>query len=656
MSTSPVSSLSNTRIKDTTKQQRKRQKDLVTKLKKEGLSGEKLNEALTAAIVDAKREEVKNKCERCWHDKASRCICASVSSLADETTLLLPAKALIVIHYKEWYSAGDDAKLLKMMTPDNADIFVFGMRGEMDRLRKELEIDPQHNLILWPADDALTIDSWQDVLPDSSGWKSSSPSPSPVEPSSKPLLRVVVLDGVYQHARHMFKYLKSHLDPEIFPPFVALKPEDISVYHRAQKKYGDSDRERCEKKGDEGIRICTVEAYALLLKSLGENEEATKAMVKAVVINNEALKGEMSVRPESGKASSSSSGAARRRRQKEGEQKYGTHFRQLNEANYHRVKSPKPGLSSFNVAATIRYELHRGGIKTVTGVNSEPCSLSGSICAERAALSNMREDEIKKMLSVSIVSDSVKPITPGLLCREYMSSRFSRDVLNPDTFDVVLAGSKGDKVDWDSVIVMKLSSLFPCLPVHMTGRTVASLDFDKLRGMICKPCLPEFDEELYEMAKAKAASKLNTTLHPSEQYFRLSFAAGIRFSDGDCAVARQYVGLEYGTSVDPIAALAVKIEEKIEAGVRIKAVTVVDQLGIAVAPFAVGRAFLSELGIDATEGAVVFYHAHREAQGGGMRGEESSGAARKSTFVMKTITLNELVPGLPEFQVADLNK
>ncbi|GMH69929.1 hypothetical protein TrLO_g14437 [Triparma laevis f. longispina] len=624
------------RVKDATKQQRLRQKELVTKLKKEGLSGEQLHDELTAAIVDAKRDDMKHKCERCWHDKSSRCICASVPQVETK----LQAKALIVIHYKEWYSAGDDAKLIKMMTPNNADVFVFGMRGEMDRLRKELEIDPQHNVILWPADDALTIDTWKDALPETSSWKQKSSSPQ-----TQPLLRVVVLDGVYQHARHMFKYLKTHLHPDVFPPFVALKPEDISVYHRAQKKYGESDRERCEKKGDEGIRICTVEAYALLLKSLGEDEETTKAMVKAVVTNNEALKGDISVRPESGKASSASSGAAKRRRQKEGERVHGRHFRQLNEANYHRIKSPKPALSSFNVAATIRYiEARSGAERTVTGVNSEPCSLSGSICAERAALANLREDDIKEINSVSIVSDSVKPITPGLLCREYMSSRFSRQVLDPQKFDVVLAGSKGEEVDWDSVIVMKLAELFPAVPVHLRGRRVADLDFDELRGLICKPCLPEFDEELYEKTLAKAKSKINSAQHPSEQYFRLSFAAGIRFSDEECAVARQYVGLEYGTSVDPIAALAVKIEEKLEGECVIKAVIVVDELGVAVAPFAVGRAFLSELGKEATEGCMVFYHA---------KGKKDGGEGNK--FEMKVITLDDLVPGLPEFDVGDLN-
>jgi len=50
---------------------------------------------------------------------------------------------------------------------------------------------------------------------------------------------------------------------------------------------------------------------------------------------------------------------------------------------------------------------------------SEPCSLPGSICAERAALSGLYpETDVKEILEVYIVSDSPVPITPGMLCRE----------------------------------------------------------------------------------------------------------------------------------------------------------------------------------------------------------------------------------------------
>ena len=89
-------------------------------------------------------------------------------------------------------------------------------------------------------------------------------------------------------------------------------------------------------------------------------------------------------------------------------------------------------------------------------------------------------------------------------------------------------------------------------------------------------------------------------------------AGGICFSDGECAAARQYMGLEYGreygTSVDPMAALAIKIEETMKRfgqDARSRLWLSLIRSASSCRPFAAGRAFLSELGKDAPEGAVV---------------------------------------------------
>ena len=52
--------------------------------------------------------------------------------------------------------------------------------------------------------------------------------------SELPVLRVVVIDGAYGHARTMFRHLKRR---EVLAPHVALHPKTLSLYHRAQKSY-----------------------------------------------------------------------------------------------------------------------------------------------------------------------------------------------------------------------------------------------------------------------------------------------------------------------------------------------------------------------------------------------------------------------------------
>jgi len=59
-----------------------------------------------------------------------------------------------------------------------------------------------------------------------------------------PLLRVVVLDGVYNHARAMFRGLRRRLPAAHVPPHVALHPTTLSVYHRATQSYASASGER----------------------------------------------------------------------------------------------------------------------------------------------------------------------------------------------------------------------------------------------------------------------------------------------------------------------------------------------------------------------------------------------------------------------------
>ena len=151
-------------------------------------------------------------------------------------------------------------------------------------------------------------------------------------------------------------------------------------------------------------------------------------------------------------------------------------MKNLTAANDVRLRMDRPLLSKFRVAAAVEYEDALGARALKVGFNTEPCSVGGSICAERSALSDL--EDARKILGVYIVSDSRAPITPGMLCREYMSTRFPASVVDPRTFRVVLAGTEGGDVLWDTVIDTTLLSLYPA--VTPRGRR---------QGLtVCMPC------------------------------------------------------------------------------------------------------------------------------------------------------------------------
>lgn len=105
-----------------------------------------------------------------------------------------------------------------------------------------------------------------------------------------------------------------------------------------------------------------------------------------------------------------------------------------------------PTQSSFRVLALLFYRTINqisSSISTaqeyVVGTNDEPCYIGGSICAERAAMVQLRFipnlDEITKIV---IVTDAPNEIAPGALCREYMAS--SKKI--PWDTPIILSGTK----------------------------------------------------------------------------------------------------------------------------------------------------------------------------------------------------------------------
>ena len=85
-----------------------------------GLKGSALFEAVATDSLARKIKGNTHRCQRCWHADMY-CICSQLPPLS----ILLPCKLLVLMHYREYLSAGDDAKLLLAMLPSSQN-FIFG--------------------------------------------------------------------------------------------------------------------------------------------------------------------------------------------------------------------------------------------------------------------------------------------------------------------------------------------------------------------------------------------------------------------------------------------------------------------------------------------------------------------------------------------------
>ena len=123
------------------------------------MQGEELFEANVTESLTRKASRCQNRCSHCWHDKTQRCICRLVVPRSLTTTLHV--KILVLQHSKEFLNPGDDAKLLlALLPPERCALYVYGRKGDLAALRAELDEAPQHTLLLWPGEGALTVDDW----------------------------------------------------------------------------------------------------------------------------------------------------------------------------------------------------------------------------------------------------------------------------------------------------------------------------------------------------------------------------------------------------------------------------------------------------------------------------------------------------------------
>jgi hypothetical protein len=91
------------------------------------------------------------------------------------------------------------------------------------------------------------------------------------------------------------------------------------------------------------------------------------------------------------------------------------------------LKTP-PRQSFFRVVALVFFSRAVDGFVqseryTVVGTNDKPHSVGGLICAEHAALMQLRFiPDLREITKIIIVTDEVDAISPGMLCRKFMAS------------------------------------------------------------------------------------------------------------------------------------------------------------------------------------------------------------------------------------------
>ena len=278
-----------------------------------------------------------------------------------------------------------------------------------------------------------------------------------------------------------------------------------------------------------------------------------------------------------------------------------------------RATAP-PIHSHFLVAATVVYVDREGAVRHTHGVNAETCVLSSCICAERSALVQLRLSPTgwRYVRAVYITASCEALITPGLLCREFMSemSEAACAVREAHGAQGPGAGGGGARTcapDGDINIVLcnaagavarhALLELYPHPPPYH-GVPNARLEATGLAAAqrAAAPSASALEGLLGgALAAAAAALCLQATAlaaqpHELDDLYPVHLAAGVLFEDGSHALARQLKALEYGCSADAVVRLSGGLARRRPAALLVQS----DQFGNLLAPSAPARALLAE--------------------------------------------------------------
>jgi cytidine deaminase len=289
----------------------------------------------------------------------------------------------------------------------------------------------------------------------------------------------------------------------------------------------------------------------------------------------------------------------------EEDEKYLTHLEELRENYMHA-----PLLSEFKVLALLAFEQANGIKSFVVGANCECANIGGALCAERAALCQLQLLPVKKIYNVYIVSDAETCLTPGTLCREFLSSS---PYFSDETPFIFRARNC-------SPCTTTLKHLYPFPSIYSRIARRDIIDFAKRFRLnsIQKSQINNWSltQELEKKSLSSSSFKnfIVSELNPIEvrvyktalevtkydcrdDLFPIRYGAAVLFEDGEIRAAWQHKTLEYGSSLDAVSKLIPFIEEKqlkspLCSGPQL--ILGVDQFGILHAPVGRARAYFAE--------------------------------------------------------------
>mmetsp|Transcript_16703 Transcript_16703/g.24202 ORF Transcript_16703/g.24202 Transcript_16703/m.24202 type:complete len:386 (-) Transcript_16703:810-1967(-) len=282
---------------------------------------------------------------------------------------------------------------------------------------------------------------------------------------------------------------------------------------------------------------------------------------------------------------------------------------------YRLSLTTKPRQSSFRVVALVflkpeSIDINKATIPGIVcwegdrpylvGSNSESCWMGNSICAERAALVQLRWFPDTIVSKIVVVTDAPCQVSPGMLCREFMASM---DQIPWDT-PVLLAGTNCQlcgkcPLETDQACshsrgacqrldhITNIRELYPHPSLYVRTAPSGCVEF----GSKWKDVLLDSESELLKVAR----SAIDLT-DPCSDLHPITYAAAVYFRDKSFAKAVSKKALEYGCSLDAVTQLSPILEAKRNRGIEPLELVQIDHFGIAHAPFGAARAFLVEHG------------------------------------------------------------
>jgi cytidine deaminase len=272
-------------------------------------------------------------------------------------------------------------------------------------------------------------------------------------------------------------------------------------------------------------------------------------------------------------------------------------------------RSARPIHSQFLVAATVVYVDSHGTQRSVEGVNSETCVLSSCICAERTALVQLRLAATgwRFVRKVYITATCTALITPGLLCREFLSEfseascavreRHEGSALAPPAnpcgdIDIVLFNDSGNFKKHSLAALYPHPPLYHGVPNAMLESAGESFPREPVSLLTLQSAGAGLDAALLPAAEGlcRAVTRLASEAHEMDELYPIHLAAGALFADGETSLARQLKGLEYGCSADAV----VRLSGCFKKGRAVALIVQSDQYGNLIAPSAPARSLLTE--------------------------------------------------------------